>query len=88
MSQIHMYVNVRDASEGWKPTPESEEEKQWEGQESFSFDISTHSLKDCKQLYEDTGDFQLGYMDIMSYILYFYVFFKTRMEVMVGTLHL
>lgn len=34
------------------------------------------------------ANFQLCYMDIMSYFLYFSVFFKIRMEVMVGTLHL
>lgn len=45
-----MYVNVRDASEGCRPTPESED-----GRGGFSFDISIQSLKDCKQIYEDTG---------------------------------
>lgn len=54
----------------------------------FSVDISIHSLKTASKYMKILANFQLRYMDIMSYFLNFSVFFKIRMEVMVGTLHL
>lgn len=84
---IYAHVCKWDASEGCGPTAESEEGKR-EGRAGFSFHTSIHSLKDAGKYMKILANFQLCYMNIMSYFLYFSVFFKIRMEVMVGTLHL
>lgn len=58
------------------------------GRAGFSFDTSIRSLKDTGKYMKILANVQLCYMNIMSYFLYFSVFFKIRTEVMVGTLHL
>lgn len=58
------------------------------GRAGFSFHTSIRSLKDAGKYMKILANFQLCYMNIMSYFLYFSVFFKIRMEVMAGTLHL
>lgn len=58
------------------------------GRAGFSFHTSIRSLKDAGKYMKILANFQLCYMNIMSYFLYFSVFFKIRTEVMAGTLHL
>lgn len=58
------------------------------GRAGFSFHKSIRSLKDAGKYMKILANFQLCYMNIMSYFLYFSVFFKIRTEVMAGTLHL